>query len=41
MAMQLSSCGAAGGEEANRFGLKFIEDYRYCLETLITIRKSG
>lgn len=39
-AVQLSSCGAAGGEEANRFSLKFIEDYRYCLGTLITIRKS-
>lgn len=38
--MQLSSCGAAGGEQANRFRLKFMEDYRYCLETLIMIRKS-
>lgn len=31
---QLSSHNAAGGKQANRFGLKFTEDCRYYLETL-------
>lgn len=33
-AVQLSSHSAAEGKQANRFGLKFTENYRYYLETL-------